>query len=87
MSFSLTLPPLLSRCFLILTGRMPLRRSALLTTVSVVARISPRTIFPPLSLPSQAKLNSLTAGGAVFFAAVAMGSPRLDRAWAARLGH
>ena len=59
MSFSVILPPPLKDCFLILSGRIPWRRSVVLTTVSVIARISPRTALPALSLPSQAKTDSL----------------------------
>src|SRR5450830_2189341 len=39
---------------------MPWRRKVTLTTASPPARSSPRTVLPVLSLPSQAKTDSLT---------------------------
>ncbi len=62
-SFSLTLPPLFLVCFLTFVTITPWRRSVALTTWSPAARISPLTTLPVLSLPSQAKLNSLILAG------------------------
>ncbi len=65
-------PPDIRR-FLTLSGTMPWRRSAVMTRLSLAARVSPRTALPPRSLPSHSKTYSLTLR-----TAVAMASPRFD---------
>ena len=77
MSFSVILPPPRVLCFLISTTRMPWRRSVALTWASPLARISPRTVLLPLSVPTHVKLNSLTSVLLAAAAAVAMEGSRL----------
>ncbi|MNC87449.1 hypothetical protein D3C83_31770 [compost metagenome] len=73
MSFSVTLPPLPYFCFLTFCTMMPWRRREALTAVSLTERSSPRITLPPLSRPSQMKLNSL---GPPAFAAAAVAIAR-----------
>ena len=74
MSLSVMRPPRAIFSFLILPTWMPWRRSIACTMASPLARISPRTTLPVLSLPSQVYSSSLGPVARIARLAVAMRS-------------
>ena len=74
MSLSLMRPPRVILCFLTLLTWMPWRRNIACTMASPVARISPRTTLPVLSLPSQVYRSSFGPVARTARLAVAMRS-------------